>query len=53
VGPRSHRRTSTQALDFFFIYIFGDNGPSVIGDLNGTFVEWSALNGTPEDVPTC
>ncbi|WP_217478482.1 arylsulfatase [Pararobbsia alpina] len=32
-------------------YIFGDNGPSVVGDLNGTFVEWSSLNGAPEDVP--
>ena len=34
-----------------FIYIFGDNGCSVVGDLNGTFVEWSSLNGAPEDVP--
>jgi arylsulfatase A-like enzyme len=34
-----------------FIYIFGDNGGSVVGDLNGTFVEWSSLNGAPEDVP--
>ena len=34
-----------------FIYIFGDNGGSVVGDVNGTFVEWSALNGAPEDVP--
>lgn len=32
-------------------YIFGDNGGSIIGDLNGTFVEWSALNNAPEDVP--
>lgn len=32
-------------------YIFGDNGGSVVGDLNGTFVEWSSLNGAPEDVP--
>ena len=32
-------------------YIFGDNGGSIIGDLNGTFVEWSALNDGPEDVP--
>ncbi|MTH16616.1 arylsulfatase [Flavobacterium sp. LC2016-01] len=34
-----------------FIYIFGDNGSSVVGDLNGTFVEWSGLNGAPEDIP--
>ena len=34
-----------------FFYIFGDNGGSIIGDLNGTFVEWSALNNAPEDVP--
>ena len=32
-------------------YIFGDNGGSVVGDLHGTFVEWSALNDAPEDVP--
>ncbi|UOK43883.1 MULTISPECIES: arylsulfatase [Flavobacterium] len=34
-----------------FIYIFGDNGSSVVGDLNGTFVEWSGLNGAPEEIP--
>ena len=34
-----------------FFYIFGDNGGSVIGDLNGCFVEWSRLNEAPEDVP--
>ena len=34
-----------------FIYIFGDNGGSIIGDMNGTFVEWSFFNGAPEDVP--
>jgi len=33
-----------------FIYIFGDNGGSIIGDMNGTFVEWSFFNGAPEDV---
>ena len=34
-----------------FFYIFGDNGGSIIGDVNGTFCEWSALNNAPEDVP--
>jgi arylsulfatase A-like enzyme len=33
-----------------FFYIFGDNGGSVVGDLYGTFVEWSKLN-APEDIP--
>ncbi len=33
-----------------FIYIFGDNGGSIVGDLNGTFVEWSKPNDAPEDV---
>jgi arylsulfatase A-like enzyme len=32
-------------------YIAGDNGGSSIGDINGTFNEWSALNGAPEDIP--
>ena len=32
-------------------YIAGDNGGSSIGDINGVFVEWSALNGAPEDIP--
>ena len=31
-------------------YIFGDNGGSIVGDLNGTFVEWSKPNDAPEDV---
>ena len=34
-----------------FIYIAGDNGGSSIGEINGTFVEWSALNSAAEDVP--
>jgi arylsulfatase A-like enzyme len=34
-----------------FIYIFGDNGGSIVGDLNGCFVEWSKPNDAPEDVP--
>ena len=34
-----------------FFYIFGDNGGSVVGDLNGCFVEWSRLNEAPEDIP--
>ena len=34
-----------------FFYIAGDNGGSSIGDINGVFVEWSALNGAPEDIP--
>lgn len=34
-----------------FIYVAGDNGGSSIGDINGVFVEWSALNGAPEDIP--
>jgi arylsulfatase A-like enzyme len=34
-----------------FIYIFGDNGGSIVGGLNGVFVEWSGLNDAPEDVP--
>lgn len=33
------------------IYIAGDNGGSSIGDINGTFNEWSGLNGFPEDIP--
>ena len=33
-----------------FIYIAGDNGGSSIGEINGVLVEWSALNGAPEDV---
>ncbi len=32
-------------------YIAGDNGGSSIGEINGVFQEWSALNGAPEDVP--
>jgi arylsulfatase A-like enzyme len=32
-------------------YITGDNGGSSIGEINGTFNEWSALNGAPEDIP--
>ena len=34
-----------------FFYIFGDNGGSIVGDLNGCFVEWSKLNDAPEDIP--
>lgn len=34
-----------------FIYITGDNGGSSIGEINGVLVEWSALNGAPEDIP--
>ncbi len=34
-----------------FIYIAGDNGGSSIGEINGVLVEWSALNGAPEDIP--
>jgi arylsulfatase A-like enzyme len=34
-----------------FIYIFGDNGGSIVGDVNGCFVEWSKPNDAPEDVP--
>ena len=34
-----------------FIYIAGDNGGSSIGEINGVFLEWSALNGAPEDIP--
>ena len=34
-----------------FVYIAGDNGGSSIGEINGVFVEWSALNGAPEDIP--
>src|SRR5262245_3287292 len=34
-----------------FICIAGDNGGSSIGELNGCFVEWSGLNGAPEDIP--
>ena len=34
-----------------FLYIFGDNGGSIVGDLNGCFVEWSRLNEAPEDIP--
>ncbi len=34
-----------------FFYIFGDNGGSIIGDLNGCLVEWSKLNDAPEDIP--
>lgn len=34
-----------------FIYIAGDNGGSSIGEINGCFVEWSGLNGAPEDIP--
>ena len=33
------------------IYIAGDNGGTAIGGLNGTFNEWSNLNGAPEDIP--
>ncbi|SAL40425.1 arylsulfatase [Caballeronia humi] len=33
-----------------FFYITGDNGGSSIGEINGVFNEWSALNGAPEDV---
>ena len=32
------------------IYIAGDNGGTAIGGLNGTFNEWSNLNGAPEDI---
>ena len=34
-----------------FIYIAGDNGGTAIGGLNGTFNEWSILNGAPEAIP--
>ena len=34
-----------------FIYIAGDNGGSSIGEINGVLVEWSPLNGAPEDIP--
>lgn len=33
-----------------FIYIAGDNGASSTGGINGALVEWSTLNGAPEDV---
>jgi arylsulfatase len=33
------------------VYIAGDNGGTAIGGLNGTFNEWSNLNGAPEDIP--
>ncbi|MEJ8845827.1 arylsulfatase [Variovorax rhizosphaerae] len=32
------------------VYIAGDNGGTAIGALNGTFNEWSNLNGAPEDI---
>ena len=28
-------------------YMFGDNGGSIVGDLNGCFVEWSKPNDAP------
>jgi arylsulfatase A-like enzyme len=34
-----------------FIYIFVDDGSSIVGDLNGTFVEWSKSSCAPENVP--
>jgi len=33
------------------IYIAGENGGSSIGEINGTFMEWSPLNDVPEDIP--
>ena len=33
------------------LYIAGDNGGSSIGEINGTFMEWSPLNDAPEDIP--
>jgi len=32
------------------VYIAGDNGGTAIGGLNGTFNEWSNLNGAPETI---
>jgi arylsulfatase A-like enzyme len=54
-GRNSHQAGISAVVDGAMSYP-GDNGtrpPSVatIGEINGTFMEWSPLNGVPEDIP--
>ena len=50
-APDRRDRRAGRVDNTIVIYIAGDNGGTAIGGLNGTFNEWSNLNGAPEDIP--